>query len=72
MGFSKKETEKEQNVVVKTYSEKIMDLLNSAESMLNDSKQSVEIKGTLIYLKQAKGSLSQAGKFQKTSPTKED
>lgn len=54
---------------IKVFSEKIMEILNIAESMLNDAPRSLEVRSALIRLNEVKGSLAQAGKFQKTSPT---
>jgi hypothetical protein len=46
------------------FSQEIMEFMDTAEKMLENSPQSIEVRGSLNHLKAAKGSLAQAGKFQ--------
>lgn len=46
------------------FSQEIMEFIDTAEKMLDNSPQSIEVRGALKHLKAAKGSLAQAGKFQ--------
>jgi len=69
---NKNKAQKVKKEEVKTHSQKISDLLNKAKEMLEDSPQSVPVRGSLIHLRRAIGDLGQAGKFQKTSPTSDE
>ena len=52
------------------YSQKIAALLNEADEMLLTAPQSIEVRGAVKYLKAAKGSLAQAGKFSEVKEKK--